>query len=100
MNPEKQLRYDLCMRLEEDYRDRFVAAGVRSFNCWANRLMIAADLDFGSRVGRTRSVSAALGERRGWLRKPTQTRSLAEAEAELRQKLDEWLVRPPWQKES
>ena len=97
-NLAKQQWIAVCKRLETDYREKFVASGVSSFNCWANPTTVAADLDFGDGVGRTRTVGASWGGRYGWLRRVRQTRPLAEAEEDVGKQLDELLANPPWHK--
>jgi hypothetical protein len=88
----KTERLATCVQLETDYRDRFIAVGVRSFNCWANRTTLGADLDFGVAVGRTRSIRASFGARRGLLRRTKLLRPIHEADTEVRAKLEEWLA--------
>jgi len=83
-------------RLERDFRDRFFAVGATGFDAWTNATTIGVEARFGRIAGPIVAPTVTYARRTGWLGLfgPIRAlRTLAEAEADLRRKIEDDLRR-------
>jgi hypothetical protein len=87
---------DIYERIQAEYADRFFAAGATGFNAWGNGALLGVEVNFGKTFGPSFVASVRYARRDGWLGlfgRLLPFRSLEEAERELREQIESYLLK-------